>query len=134
MELCKNPDGSTDWKKYNELQAEELQARKDKGEVCQRKRCNRFILWAKGQPQTCDDCKNLDKQDELHHPSDVRCPKCGYHWRIGEADDYERYGEGEHEVTCLECEFEFEITTWVSYTFVSPKRVTDVSDDQKGLE
>lgn len=122
LEDCKNADGSTDWKKYNELQAEEMQARKDKGEICQRKGCNGFMLWPKGHPQTCDNCKNIDAPKELHHPGDVRCPKCGYHWRVGDGDDYEVYQEGTHDVTCPDCETEFEVTTWVSYTFVSPAR------------
>lgn len=125
LDACKKDDGSTDWAQYNQLQREEMDERKAKGKICQRNGCNRFVMWSKGVPQTCEDCKRLDKPEELHHPSDVRCPKCGHHWRIGDGDDYEVYGEGTHDLTCPECETDFEVTTWVSHTFVSPARGTE---------
>lgn len=131
FEKCKKPDGSLDVPLFNELRCQERRDRKAKGELCQRDDCDRFIVWSKGYPQTCSDCQNLDKPAELHHPSNIRCPKCGHHWRAGDDDEYELYHEGTHQATCGECEHEFEVTTWVSYTFVSPPRAAEGSEEKE---
>lgn len=129
VDECKLPDGSTDWNKYQELQKEELEARKAKGEVCQRNGCNRHVMFSSGIPGTCSECLALDDPDELHHSGEIRCPKCGHHREIG--DDGELYAEGTHEVTCSKCNFEFEIETWISFTFVSPERITESEEEAK---
>lgn len=125
LEQCKLPDGKTDWKKYQDLQRQELAERKAKGEICQLTDCNRFIIYAKGHPQTCSECRSLDNPEELNHDSEVRCPKCGYHWSVWEGEDSELFAEGDHEVTCHKCDHEFEIVTSISYDFQSPERVKD---------
>lgn len=129
LDECRKPDGSTDWTKYQELQRAELEDRKSKGEICQRKNCNRFIVWAKGCPQTCSDCRALDSQEELHHPSEIRCPKCGYHWSVFDGEDYDLHGEGEHEVSCPDCNHTFEISTSITWSFQSPERLEEDGDN-----
>lgn len=121
LEDCKRPDGSTDWTRYNELKKKEDEARIEKGELC--RLCRRYIVWAKGYPQSCAECKAIDNPGELHHDREVRCPKCGHHWGVGDGEDYELYAEDAHPVTCGECNYDFEVVTHVSYTFVSPERI-----------
>jgi len=123
LDDCKLPDGSTDWKRYDELKRQEFADRKAKGELCQL--CGRLIIWSKGHPQTCTACQDLDKSEELHHSSSVRCPYCGHHWDVGDSDDYDLYKEGQHDVTCSRCEKDFEVSTSVTYTFQSPERVKE---------
>lgn len=130
LDECKGPDGQTDWNKWNELREKERKEKKDKGEICHQ--CGRFILFAKGYPQTCDDCKAVDRPAELDHPSEVRCPKCGYHWRVGDGDDYDLYEDGTHEVSCPDCNFDFEVETSVTYSFRSPARTKEESDEKEG--
>jgi hypothetical protein len=60
------------------------------------------------------------KPEELCHSDLVRCPKCCQTFNPGESDCHELYGDGEHEICCEECNHTFEISTHVSYTFVSP--------------
>lgn len=121
LETYRKPDGSLDHAAYNDAVKRERIERQGKGELCSR--CERFIVYAKGYPQICGECKSLGEQGEIHHDSEVRCPKCGKSWEVGNGDDYELYGEGSHDVTCGSCDHEFEITTWVSYTFLSPERI-----------
>lgn len=129
---CKNPDGSTDWKRYHELEAKEREERKNKGEICYR--CSRFIIWSKGYPQSCDGCKDIEKREELRHDSKVRCPGCGHNWSVGDGDQYELYEEGEHEVSCDNCDLKFEITTYVSHTFISPERLKEPKEQEEADE
>jgi Zn finger protein HypA/HybF involved in hydrogenase expression len=123
LDECKNPDGSMDYKKYDELRKADLSERKAKGEVCKMPDCNRFVMWAKGYPQICPECKSLDNPDELNHPSNVRCPKCGHNWSVWDGDSYSLYEEGEHQVDCGQCGHEFEVVTSISYDFQSPERL-----------
>jgi Zn finger protein HypA/HybF involved in hydrogenase expression len=125
LDKCKNPDGTTDWEKYQGLQRQENAERKAKGELCQLPGCNRFIVWSKGHPQTCSECKSLDNPEELNHPSNIRCPKCGHHWSVWDGESYELHAEGDHEVTCPQCDHEFEVVTSISYDFQSPERIKE---------
>ncbi len=126
---CRNPDGSIDWGKYQELKCSELVARKSKGEICQRNGCNRFIVWSRGYPQICSDCKALDSQEELHHPSEIRCPKCGYHWSVFDGENYGLHAEGEHKTSCPDCNHDFEVSTSISWSFQSPKRIKEADEN-----
>jgi hypothetical protein len=134
FEKCKLPDGTFDNKKYHELQLVELTERKAKGEICQLPGCNHFIIYAKGYPQTCSECRSLDNPDELNHSSNIRCPKCGYNWSVWEGEDSELFAEGEHEVTCHKCDHEFEVVTSVSYDFQSPERIQAKDQAKKEKE
>lgn len=134
IENCRLPDGTFDHKKYDELQKQENVERKAKGELCQLPNCNRFIVWSKGYPQTCSDCKALDDPDELDHPSDIRCPKCGHHWSAWEEEGHELYADGEHDVNCPECDHEFEVVTSVSYNFASPERIKETPEGETPKE
>jgi hypothetical protein len=120
----KKPDGTIDWDGYHAASEKETDARIERGEVCYR--CRRLTVIglpkAQGYRQKCYDCRMLEEPKELSHPYEVRCPKCGYHWKVGDSDDYELYEDGEHEVSCAECNTDFTVTTYVSYSFVSPAR------------
>lgn len=125
FESCKKPDGTFDHQKYHEMQKQENEERKAKGELCRLPNCNRFIVWSKGYPQACPECKSLDNPDELNHDREIRCPKCGYHWSVFDSENYDLYAEGEHEVSCPDCNHKFEIITSISYDFQSPERIKE---------
>lgn len=131
FEKCKKPDGTTDWEKYQELQRQENKERKAKGELCQLPDCNRLIIFSRGYPETCSECKSLDKPEELNHPSNIRCPKCGRNWSVWDGENYDLHAEGEHDVQCPECNHEFEVITYISYDFQSPERIKEPEDPEE---
>lgn len=55
---------------------------------------------------------------------------CGGDWNVFETDDYDLYSEGEHEVTCIDCNHEFEVSTTISYNFQSPKRLKEKEEEE----
>lgn len=105
-------EGKTDWAA---LEA----ARVAHGESC--KECRGIRLFADG-PGLCSDCENLKGNNETRHRSRIRCPHCGHIQKAVGDDDYERYQDGEHTVTCYECNKDYEIETHVTYSFTSPPR------------
>jgi hypothetical protein len=103
-------DGKVDWKAYHEAQT-------NAGERCCE--CGTYIscFGAKG-PSRCGDCKMADTEaGEISHSSRVRCPFCK---RMMEAHDLEIYGEGDHSVTCFDCQKDFTVNAEISFTFSSP--------------
>jgi hypothetical protein len=104
-------DGKTDWNAYHE-------AKINNGEVCFH--CGAPIVLSKGSRTLCSDCQYLHKPDELSHANLVRCPQCSKTFNPGDSDRHRLYEDGEHQICCDECDHEFEITTHVSHTFVSP--------------
>jgi hypothetical protein len=71
-------------------------------------------------PALCHECKQIDQADELDHRKFLRCPKCKETWDAWD-EDCDILADGPHDVTCPECEHEFEILTEVSYNFSSPE-------------
>jgi transcription elongation factor Elf1 len=125
-------EGNIDWDAYH-------QAEVDAGEKCYR--CHKFLivetigrtLFGKddGEPRRrlCHDCERMDTDSsETRHDKYIRCPKCGHQSPVHDWDmcDYGEvfYEEGEHEVMCPQCEYEFTITTHVSYAYTSPPPLT----------
>jgi len=112
-----NPDGSTDWNAYRK-------AKKTNGEECTE--CGRYILFGKGYPDQCSDCKEAKEgRGDLDHDRLVRCPKCRNMWDPWDAEDYDLFNDGTHDVCCTECDHEFEVETQVSYSFRSPAMEED---------
>ena len=105
-------DGSTDWVSYRKAQI-------NNGERC--KKCKSFITFHKGYPNDCYNCKKLIKEEELLHNTVRRFPYCKQTWDPLYDTNYDIYSDGIHNIICDECNKEFLITTYVSYTFVSPK-------------
>ncbi len=108
--------GKVDWTAYHKR-------RKDIGEECFE--CGRLIhldgIDAPGHPEKCRDCNDMSvDKEEVTHEDFIRCPACRNQMRIIGGNDFDCYDAGEHEIMCDECEFEFEITTDVTYTFTSP--------------
>ncbi len=117
----KKPDGSVDWERYRVAQRAEREAEVNAGKWCSR--CGHYLLFAKGHPNKCQECKSLDEPGEVQHHKFIRCPKCGRSFDPSDADYYSVYGDGEHKVTCGDCSHQFEISTRVSYTFTSPAKL-----------
>jgi hypothetical protein len=86
--------------------------------------------WKPGYKRLCHSCDALKNgEGEVSHHDCVRCPKCGSMWSPCEGDNYDLLGDGEHDVTCCECEHEFEITTTIMYKFTSPARIANGDSD-----
>jgi len=46
-----------------------------------------------------------------------KCPHCGASHDISQSGTYRLYEEGEHELTCGDCDRDFKVQTRVSYSF-----------------
>ena len=57
---------------------------------------------------------------EIDGESDIYCPHCGCVREID--DDYDLYGDGEHETYCGECDKAFIVETSVSYSFSTRRK------------
>ena len=117
----KTADGGVDWKRYHAAQRVEHAAEVAAGRWCTR--CNAYLLWAKGRPDKCGSCKALDQPGECQHSKFIRCPACGRAFDPSEQDYYSLYADGEHKITCGDCNHQYEISTRTSYTFTSPARL-----------
>ena len=118
----RKPDGTSDWDAY---QVACVAA----GKEC--RHCGGFILLPQGIPTLCDACKEIEQDSsEVTHGSQLRCPHCGASFHYS-TDDYDLYDEGEHNVSCPECDQDFTITTSVTYSFTSPARIAskETGDD-----
>lgn len=108
-----NHEGRVDWHAYRKQKVKI-------GEECSE--CGKLIhiegIDTPGHPEMCQDCNDMvaDK-GEVTHAALIRCPHCSA--RMKESREW--LSEGEHGVICQECEFEFEITTEVTYIFTSPE-------------
>jgi DNA-directed RNA polymerase subunit RPC12/RpoP len=120
FETYRDEDGKIDWKALDA-------AREQNGERCTE--CGSGVLFPTGSPSKCGDCDEFSTDDgEVTHSSRVRCPSCNYSIDLRD-DFYELYEEGEHEIYCLRCDYEFTVSTMVSYTFTSPPRVEKEEPD-----
>ncbi|MCK6504514.1 hypothetical protein L6R53_14105 [Myxococcota bacterium] len=67
------------------------------------------------------DLRALDKHpDELQSRLVFRCPVCGWRSSPAQADKFEVYGEGDHDVTYNHCGADFQVETQVTHIFISP--------------
>lgn len=124
-------DGSVDWGAFNK-------AKVDAGEICWK--CDKYILnrplFLPGSTvrqegrQLCGGCKNLAGTESVYHEKFFRCPACGEETLVFENEYYELCVEGTHNVTCLDCEHEFEVNTTVTYSFESPARIQQEEDEE----
>jgi hypothetical protein len=116
MKQFEDENGKLDWKAYRHAQVMA-------GERCSR--CGAYIVSVFRKiegPAECAECKNLTEKGEVSHSTLLRCPECSNSWKPEEQDDYHVYEEGEHEVTCYDCDHSFEISTQVSFEFTSPEK------------
>ena len=115
-------DGKIDWEAYRKAQIEA-------GEICYQCGSLDNLIFSPGYKKLCHQCESISKSRELSHDKMVRCPACGHSWKVGDNDDYDLYEDGEHEVSCSNCNHDFQVTTHVSYRFESPERVTEPKDE-----
>lgn len=115
MDDHRDANGNLDWKSYDA-------AKVANGETCYQ--CGGTAsLFGRGRQSLCGDCTRMAADDDdVSHDTLIRCPKCRHAWNVYETDDYELYSDGEHDVTCPECEHEFEVVTAVSFRFTSRER------------
>ncbi len=114
-------DGAVDWPRYNAARQREIADEVATGKWCSR--CGHYLLFAKGHRDKCFSCKALDQPGECQHSKFIRCPACGRSFDPSEQDYYSLYADGEHRITCGDCNHQFEISTRTSYTFTSPARL-----------
>jgi len=124
MESFRKPDGSVDWTAYSKAEVAN-------GEKCQG--CKTMLLYPKGYPETCGSCRDLvDDAGEVMHDRRVRCPACKHTWSPRDNEDYDVLEDGEHTVSCPECDHEFEVSTSISWTFHSPALKKHEQEEQAG--
>ncbi len=117
-----------DWPAYRHAQV-------SAGESC--RTCGHFILFSNGGPTQCGSCDSLTSdKDEVRHSDFIRCPKCkesmSVHDEMSVHDDmYRLYEDGSHEMSCQNCDHDFEIVTHVTYSFESPALIA--TDDEEEL-
>lgn len=110
-----NGEGNIDWVEHHRQQVAT-------GRICSC--CASIILRSTDTPQRCFACEQAELNDtEIDHESYVRCPACNEH--IRPEDDHDMYNEGENAVCCERCDYEFDVTTSISYTFTSPPRLSE---------
>lgn len=69
-------------------------------------------------PGICPACRDLERPGELRHEHFLRCPACKHTWRPDfETDVWQEDGG---DIYCPECDHEFHVSTWITYTFTSP--------------
>lgn len=126
----KGADGKIDWKAYNAASEAARKADIDDGIYCYK--CGTYILFGRGGGrQLCGQCRGLHGSCETTHDRLVRCPKCRNTFSPQE-DHYDLYGDGEHQVTCCECDHGFEVSTRVSYSFTSPALIApEATEDEE---
>lgn len=62
-------------------------------------------------------CKDTADRIAFFANDQPKCPHCGDECDVSENDWWHLYEEGEHDVTCPNCEHDFTVYTRVSYTF-----------------
>ena len=103
----------TDFKAYHNAQVAN-------GEMCSQ--CGAFLFKNKGRPTLCGDCYCMENNtEEVDHSEKVRCPNCGN--QMEASDEPHLCEDGEHDVWCDECDFEYRVITSISYSFESPARL-----------
>lgn len=88
-------------------------------------------IWAEVQFQqarrSADDLAALRADpDEYHSNKAIRCPACGWCTSPAQADLYELYADGGHDVSCQRCGHDFRVVVEACFTFLSPAGVPDV--------
>jgi hypothetical protein len=111
FEDYEDENGNIDWNSYHKAEVEV-------GERCMT--CGESIIFGKGYPTECRNCKDIQTEGTAHHNSRVRCPKCRHVWNPYDTEDYHVFEEGDHEIGCYECNHTFSVSTIVEYTFCSP--------------
>jgi len=68
----------------------------------------------------CDECRELNNntKEPVEHSRLIRCPQCQYKMSMYDLEDI--FTEDEHTVTCMKCDYDFEIVTRIEYNFESP--------------
>jgi hypothetical protein len=130
MDDFKKEDGRIDWSAYSTYEI-------GIGRRCYKCRCLMYNTVSPLTKRLCYSCKELTEKPEreVTHDDYVRCPRCGHTDKISEWDcdsSVEVYTDGEHEINCSECDHAYTITTHVSYSYTSPKMLTDA--EQKALD
>ena len=113
----KDTKGNINWTAYRA-------ARIAAGELCMRCETAQYSRGS-GNPRLCLDCQSLDTDsDEVTHDDYIRCPRCHHQHRVSDGDNYDLYEDGEHDFNCQSCDYDFEVSTSVSYMFRSPALIT----------
>lgn len=123
MDAYRGADGQIRWNEYEK-------AKTANGERCTQCQC--FVYPPKGHPTKCVSCETIGNQPgEVSHEKLIRCPKCQDTFSPGDREAYELYSDGTHEVTCGECDHEFQVRTWVSYSFDSPALIQEPEEEEE---
>lgn len=108
-------NGKLDWEAYKQAQI-------NSGEICYN--CRSFILFGKGLKRLCHQCQSINEDTEyVTHSKLIRCPKCKHQMDVHDCELYELYEDGDHDISCNDCNHTFTIKTNASYSFESPELI-----------
>lgn len=84
------------------------------------------LYCGRGYRDQCGACQSLDEdKGEVWHDDKVRCPKCRHLMGVHGSELYDLYEEGTHDTSCQSCGHDFEVTTRVSHSFMSPELIEE---------
>jgi len=116
-------DGQLNWDSYRKAQIEN-------GEYCYK--CNTHMIFGgNGYRKCCNSCNDLYKKSSIDHKKFIRCPACNHTFPVFESGYYELMTEGEHEVSCEECGYDFMVETTIQYNFRSPDLIEEESESEE---
>lgn len=90
------------------------------GQICEECSSESYFHDPPGYPELCYDCKKRLLPEEVDFNTKIRCPYCISSFDPYECEMYYIMNEGEHEITCPECNKNFLIYTNVERTYNSP--------------
>lgn len=72
-------------------------------------------------------CEKLNSGDswDFRYQEKLVCPHCGNSSDPSEFESGDLYDEGLHEVSCGECGFDFDVSTFVTHRFSTHKQETE---------
>lgn len=77
--------------------------------------------------ETADSC---ELSDEYYCTEGVVCPKCRNYMSIDENDLWHLFNEDTHEVNCTKCDFDFEVSSSVRWSFSIQKIEEEESENE----
>lgn len=125
MDSFRKANGKIDWRALHQAQI-------DNGENCQK--CHGHIMFSRGHPALCHQCRKAGGTEEFWHDSFLRCPKCGHLWDPMACENYDLLADGDHDAHCCECGHNFEMATSVSFSFRSPKRIQEEENEPETVQ
>ena len=82
--------------------------------------CNKPMLILGYTGDICTECAEMNRTEgEIEHSRLIRCPRCRNKMSMYDLENI--FADDVNSVTCIHCDYDFEIVTRIEYNFESPK-------------